>query len=466
MEGGASQIDTFDPKPGRPTGGPFKAIETAVAGHPDLGAPAACWRARENGSCLIRSLTSKEGNHQRARHLMHTGHAPQGGADHPALGALVAQARGQRDMPGYVSIGGPGHDAGLLGAAYSPLPVLNPAKPTRNLALARGVQPDRFAARLALWRDLQSRFRGVTRRDRSSDGQRDVGEQAIALMHARGVAAFDIAGEPAADPSGVRRHPVRRRLPDGAAARRRGRAVRGGPAARLGHPREQLPARRRAVRHPRPGDGSALLDDLASRGLLDSTLVLWMGDFGRTPTINARGGRDHFPTASSVVLAGGGVARRPGHRRDQPRRRRRSRTVPITVPDLYRSVATALGLDPDKTRFAPSGRPVKTVDGGIVIDGCSAASAGRRRCRTGRWRCRRCVRPKPPAVSGVGSVAITLHGAVDVGGDVARRGYPAGSDERRWLEAPGPRWGSSCPHSSCSRSGACEPAPAPPRPCT
>jgi uncharacterized protein (DUF1501 family) len=111
---------------------------------------------------------------------------------------------------------------------------------------------------------------------------------------------------------------------------------------------------------------SALLDDLAARGLLSTTMVLWMGDFGRTPVINERGGRDHFPAASAVVLAGGGV--KGGQviggtsaLGDEIAAR------PVTVPDLYRSVAFAMGLDADKTRFAPSGRPIKTVDGGAVI---------------------------------------------------------------------------------------------------
>src|SRR6185295_455009 len=110
---------------------------------------------------------------------------------------------------------------------------------------------------------------------------------------------------------------------------------------------------------------SALLDDLAARGLLDSTLVLWMGDFGRTPRINERGGRDHFPAAGAAVLGGGGV--RGGQVIGATSADGDEITArPVTVPDLYRSLAFAMGLDPDKTRFAPSGRPVKTVDGGAV----------------------------------------------------------------------------------------------------
>jgi uncharacterized protein (DUF1501 family) len=114
------------------------------------------------------------------------------------------------------------------------------------------------------------------------------------------------------------------------------------------------------------GAMGALLDDLTARGLLDSTLVVWMGDFGRTPDVNARGGRDHYPRASSVVLAGGGL--RAGQvvgATDADGREVADR--PVTVPDLYRTLAAALGLDPDRARTSPAGRPIKTVDGGAVI---------------------------------------------------------------------------------------------------
>src|SRR3954470_428362 len=102
MEGGPSQLDTFDPKPGEPTGGPFKAVETAVKGvRISEHLPRLAAQARR--LAIIRSLTSKEGNHDRARHLMHTGYPPQGGVDHPALGSIVAETRGGGDMPGYVA---------------------------------------------------------------------------------------------------------------------------------------------------------------------------------------------------------------------------------------------------------------------------------------------------------------------------------------------------------------------------
>jgi hypothetical protein len=365
MEGGPSQLDTFDPKPGAATGGPFKAIESNVSGiriseHLPL-------LARQmKRLCLIRSLTSKEGNHDRARHLMHTGYPPQGGVDHPAFGSVVAVTRNVRSVPGYVAIGGPGEDAGFLDASYSPFPVLDPTKPTRNLGYAGGVDEGRFDARLGLWRTLQADFAadhpGVL-----ASGQRAVGEQAVSLMRSTSVAAFDITGEP----DKIRQAYGDSPFAAGCIMARRLVSVgipfvevllKGWDTHESNFPRvtELSATLDRSM--------SALLDDLASWGLLDTTLVLWMGDFGRTPTINDRGGRDHFPTASNIVLAGGGV--KGGQVIGQTNADGTEIVArPLSVPDLYRSVAWAMNVDANKSRFAPSGRPVKTVDGGTMIDG-------------------------------------------------------------------------------------------------
>jgi hypothetical protein len=373
MEGGPSQLDTFDPKPGRPTGGPFKAIETSVSGiRVSEHLPKLARQAKR--LCLLRSLTSKEGNHERARHLMHTGYPPQGGVDHPAFGSIVAEARMScddgpgcaHDLPGYVAVNGPGEDAGFLGAALSPFPVLKPDKPTRNLTLAKGIDEARFGARLGLWRTLQEGF-AAEHPGSLVSGQRAVGEQAVALMHAKGAAAFDVSVEPEAvrkaygdSPFGAGCLMARRLVAEGVPFVEV--LLKGWDTHENNFPRvKELSATLDQAM-------SALLDDLAARGLLDSTLVLWMGDFGRTPIINDRGGRDHFPAASTVVLAGGGVrggqvigATSPDGDGVIDR--------PVTVPDLYRSLAWAMRLDADKTRFAPSGRPIKTVDGGTIIPG-------------------------------------------------------------------------------------------------
>jgi uncharacterized protein (DUF1501 family) len=103
------------------------------------------------------------------------------------------------------------------------------------------------------------------------------------------------------------------------------------------------------------------MTDLKSRGLLDSTVILWMGEFGRTPQINENGGRDHFPSAWSTVLAGGGL--RTGQvigRTSEDGMKVEDR--PVTVPDLLATVLTALGVDPLKQNISNVGRPIRLVD--------------------------------------------------------------------------------------------------------
>jgi hypothetical protein len=363
MAGGPSHIDTFDPKPGRPTAGPLKALPTAVDGV-QIGEhlPRLAERARQ--LAIVRSLTSKEGNHDRARHLMHTGYPPQGGVDHPAFGSMVSEVRVHDGLPGYVSIGGPGEDSGFIGAVHSPFPVPKPGKPVRYLEPAKGVDGDRFARRLGLWRDLESDFA------RSGGGgyatsQRAIGEQAVALMRSAGSAAFSIEGEP----ESVRRSYGDSDFGSGCLMARR--------LVEAGVPFVEVTLNgwdTHEDNFPRVKDlcatldqgMSALLDDLAARGRLASTLVLWLGDFGRTPRINEKGGRDHFPACSVAVLAGGGI--RAGQvigSTDADGAEVRDR--PVTVPDLYRTVAHVLDVDADRIRHAPSGRPIKTVDGGQAI---------------------------------------------------------------------------------------------------
>ncbi|HXU79916.1 MAG TPA: DUF1501 domain-containing protein [Polyangia bacterium] len=365
MAGGPSHIDTFDPKPGRPTGGEFKAIGTAVDGiqlceHlPRLG-------NRMKKLALIRSLTSKEGNHDRARHLMHTGYPPQGGVDHPAFGSLVSETREHGGMPGYVAIGGPGEDSGFLSAIHSPFPVRNPTKPVRYLTPAKNVDAERFERRLALWRGVEDRF-SAGRGGAFAKSQRAIGEQAVALMRSTGAAAFDLSAEPAKTSESYGPSEF------GQGCLMARRLVEAGVPfveVTLGgwDTHDDNFARVKALCQTLDQGMSALLDDLSGRGLLDSTLVLWMGDFGRTPRINEKGGRDHFPACSSVLLAGGGI--RGGQvigSTDQNGAEVRDR--PITVPDLYRTVAQVLDVNADKQRVAPSGRPIKTVNGGKLIEG-------------------------------------------------------------------------------------------------
>jgi hypothetical protein len=366
MHGGASQIDTFDPKPGRPTGGEFAAIESSLPGlamseHlPGLA-------ARMHQLTLIRSLTAKEGNHERARYLMHTGFSPQGGVVHPGFGAHAARAAAARtgDLPGYVSLNLPGQGPGYLGAAYSPFIVPNTEKPVRNLAPPESLDDARSDRRLELWRKLEGEF-AETHGSSAVQGARQIGEQAVAMTRAPELDAFDLSRE---SPQSHDRYGEGAFAQGCLMARRLLEA--GVPYVEVGmrgwDTHDDNFGRVRTLSGELDRGASALIDDLIAGGLWSETLLIWLGDFGRTPRINARGGRDHFPRVSSVVLGGGpirageviGASDRDGE--DIAER-------PVTVPDLFASLAAALGVDAGETHVTPGGRPVTTVDeAGTVV---------------------------------------------------------------------------------------------------
>src|SRR5262249_35153309 len=139
--------------------------------------------ARARDLAVVRTLTSKEGNHQRARHLMHTGYPPQGGVDHPALGSILASTHGEaRALPGSVSLRRPGEAAGCLSPELSPFPTTAPPRGVRFLAHAGGVDDARFATRIDLWRGLESDFAAAHPGAAIASGQKKLGEQAVAMM--------------------------------------------------------------------------------------------------------------------------------------------------------------------------------------------------------------------------------------------------------------------------------------------
>ncbi len=364
MVGGASQIDTWDPKPGRDTGGPFRSIRTATTGvHISEHLPGLAQRMGD--LAVIRSLSYREGNHARARYLMHTGYVPAGGTRHPGLGAHLLAAGGHTSpLPGSVAIGGPGHDAGLLGSEHDPFVVANPTRQVRNVEPA--VSADRLDARLQMWRELQGDFAD----GRDPAGTRDHAakvEQAVRLMRAEELEAFDLDAEPreSSERYGptkfgrgclMARRLVEREVPF-VEVQMGGWDTHNDNFARVMDLSAALDT-----------GMSALIDDLRASGLLDETLVVWMGDFGRTPRINGRGGRDHYPTVASAVLAGGGVVGgQVVGATDADGVEVTER--PVSAQDLHRTIQAKLGLDPEAVHLSSGGRPVPAVDGGNLIEG-------------------------------------------------------------------------------------------------
>ncbi len=361
MHGGASQIDTFDPKPDSANRGEFRAIASKVAGV-QVSEHLPGLAQRMDRLALIRSLHAKEGNHERARQLMHTGYPPQGGVEHPGLGAHVARTLGDPDqaMPGQVSINLPGQAPGYLGAAHAAFTVVDASKPVRNLAPPQAIAQARIDRRVELWRELDARF-ALEHAGPRVAGAHALGEQALALTNAAELDAFDLELESAATRARYGQGSfaegclmARRLLESGVSFVEVG--MRGWDTHEDNFPRV------RELSAELDRGMSALIDDLVVSGLWSDTLLVWLGDFGRTPRINPRGGRDHFPAISSVVLGGGpihagrvvGVTDRDGESILER---------PVSVPDLFTTMALALGVDPGETHVTPAGRPVTTVDG-------------------------------------------------------------------------------------------------------
>jgi hypothetical protein len=365
MNGGPSHIDTWDPKPGRKTGGSFKAIKTRT---PDVQICEHLPRIAEISDrlAIIRGMTSREGNHQRARYLMHTGYVPNPTVMHPSLGGWMSEEVGDPDydLPMFVSVNGPSLGAGFLGVQYGPFVVQNAKKPPQNVTYPRNVDGDRFNRRQAALDWMEQRFDSQSG-DSKVGGRRAVYAKSVRLMHSPRLSTFNIAEEPAStlaaygDTDFGRGCLMARRLVE--------QGVRFVEVVLDGWDTHQDNFSRTTdlMKALDPGM-SALIKDLEQRKLLDSTLVMWMGEFGRTPTINPNDGRDHFPQAWSAVLAGAGI--RHGIVRGQTDTDGTKVVAnAVGVPDFFATVATALGLDPTKSKETPAGRPISISDSGKVL---------------------------------------------------------------------------------------------------
>ncbi|RMG13286.1 MAG: DUF1501 domain-containing protein, partial [Planctomycetota bacterium] len=362
LNGGPSQLETFDPKPGHRNGGPTKAIRTSVPGV-ELAHTLPRLAERTNRIALVRSMSTREGNHQRARYYLHTGYVPSGTVKHPDLGALVCQqlADPDFDLPSYVNIGGPAPGPGILGVTYAPFTIGDPRKPVQNLAPPRDVDDARFRRRRALMGELGKGF--AEERPGSETAAYDaVLAKADALMHSPRAKAFDLADEPEATRAlygesafGQGCLMARRLLEQGVKVVEV--QLNGWDTHRDNFTRTQ------ALCADLDAGFSALLDDLAAREMLGDTLILCLGEFGRTPRINGNEGRDHFARAWSLALAGGPIrggrvvgATAPDGTRVVDR--------PVGVPDLMATVCHALGLDAELTNYSKEGRPLTVVDAG------------------------------------------------------------------------------------------------------
>jgi uncharacterized protein (DUF1501 family) len=392
--GAPSQYETFDPKPDAPDGirGEFGVIQTHTPGvHFGEHIPRIAQRSRRFS--VVRTCAQTSTHHQSAAYEALTGYPPSRDAvnltvtpsDHPNLGSIVARmAPGRSDLPAFVQlpqlatdVGNltPGQFAGFLGRQYDPLAVVrDPSAPdfdVADLSLAADIPPARLDDRQALLRvvDRQARTLGQSATARALDVYQ---QRAARLLTSRAVReAFDLDREPVALRDRYGRDALgqscllSRRLVEAGVKLITVCSGFGGKTPQDAWDTHEDNFRKLRDRLLPPLDTalSALLDDLHQRGLARRTLLLVMGEFGRTPRINARAGRDHWERSYSILLAGGGV--RPGQvygRSDRIGAYPAQGRV-FTPADICATVYHCLGIDPHAEIADQAGRPLRLTQG-------------------------------------------------------------------------------------------------------
>ncbi len=314
---------------------------------------------------VIRSMTSKEGNHGRATYLLHTSYPPSGGIVHPGFGASIAKELGNEDfdLPQFVSISGTSIGPSYLGVRYAPFVVTDPTRPPDNLSLpvARG----RLHRRLELLQELETPLTATSAAPLVKDHQ-TLYQQTSQLVLSPRTEAFDLEREAPKLRDSYGRSPfgqgclMARRLIEAGVTfvevESKGWDTHSNELAGL---KKLIP--------PVDQGTSALIRDLKERGLLENTLVIWMGEFGRQPFINLTAGRDHYPQAFSLALAGAGVKGGQVIGATDPKGIEVVER-PVSVPDLFCTFCRALGVNPRREYLSNVGRPIKIVETGAAVE--------------------------------------------------------------------------------------------------
>lgn len=387
MTGGPPQTDTFDMKPGHANGGEFKEIATSSTGlrfsehlpklalHADRLAP-------------VRSLSTQEGDHDRGTYMMRTGYQPRGPVRYPSIGASLAKELGDSSdtslnyvsISPYRTLNPAAFGSGFLGPKHAPLTVgatdnVQMQDPNEGYARlrvddlepVRGIGKPQQAKRLELWRMLQDEFLS-THRAASPTAHDTVYRKALKLMDSDIARAFDVEEESAQ----VREAYGKGRFGQGCLMARR-LIERGvsfvevslgsfNAAASGWDTHANNFAAVKALSQQLDAGWASLMTDLDDRGLLDTTTILWMGEFGRTPTINNNAGRDHFPRAWTCVFGGGGIkgGQAYGKTSDDGGEVVEGKAK---EGDVLATLCAALGVAPDHANISEQGRPIKITEG-------------------------------------------------------------------------------------------------------
>lgn len=362
--GGMTHIDTWDPKPGRPTQGEFDPIDTSVPGiqiseiFPQL--------ARQMQHCaLIRSVAGTQGAHARATYNLQTSFNQSANIVHPGFGSVVVHELDKTgDLPAYISISGRAPKSSYLGQSCEAYYVGAPGDKDPYLSFPEGITNVRGNRRLEELAKFNKRFNAKNKNNKLESTQVAI-DDAVTLMKSPALKAFELDRVPTAtinrygDTTFGRGALLAKQLVETGV--RFVQVNRGGFDTHSNN----FPAMRNHGSIMDPALAS-LIEDLSDSGMLQKTLIIMMSEFGRTPRINENAGRDHFPSVFSAFMAGGGIkggqligsSDEDGY---QPKDR------PVQVSDLHATFCHALGIEHDKEVMTPLGRPMKLVDDGSPV---------------------------------------------------------------------------------------------------
>lgn len=382
MAGGPATIDIWDLKPGRPTGGDFRPINTSASGvQISEHMPKTAEQMRHLN--IIRSFTTTEGDHARGTQLLHTGYTPNPAIAFPSMGSVAAhevpKLSNYRDisLPNYIAVGGGGGGPGFLGMNYAPFSVQNPGTPPQNIRAPQSLagnneeMMDRIQRRNRLFHMVEDPFYSsraphlsASERNRFADATKahqEVYGKAFSLVASREGQVFDLKNEPTklmeeygaagmgANNFGRSAILARRLVEAGVSAVE---LSLGGwdthNATFTAHSTRLQPTLDKAM--------GTLVKDLVDRGMWQNTVLVWMGDFGRTPRINQNAGRDHWSRCWSVVV-GGGLMKNGQAYGTTDADGMAVQDNPVRVGDMFATVYRALGIDPATQVRDAIGRP-------------------------------------------------------------------------------------------------------------
>ncbi len=380
LAGGASHIDTFDPKPDATSDvrGEFKPIDTSVPGVKISEVFPKLAKVMDQLT-LIRSVTSPEADHDRAAHHLLTGYRPSPATVYPSYGSVVAKTlSGQASaLPHYITMpDAPAFaNSGYLTPAFDPFAVEGDPNSdgfrVRNLTPPDRLTLDRLRRRRGMVKSLDEFAKDIPSTSLTSSRDQFTEKAYDLLTSSAAQSAFKISEEASEVRDAYGRNPVgqscllaRRLIQAGVSfvtINDRGP----GPLGWDTHA-QNFPTIKNTLAPPLDQGLSTLIQDLKTRGLLNDTLVLMMGEFGRTPKINPNAGRDHHGRANCAILAGAGMPKgvvlgKTDAKADSPIER------PVTPADLAATLYQAIGIDPNHQFETADGRRIRLVDGGKPV---------------------------------------------------------------------------------------------------